>query len=298
METIGFLGLGRMGLPMARHLVEAGHRVIGVDPSASAREQAADLGVEATEDAEPLSMVTVIMTSLPDTPQVEEVYLGGLLDRLAPGSLCLDLSTIDVEASRSIATTATERGIAFLDCPVSGTSLHAEAGTLAIMIGGDREASERARPYLEAFARSIQHVGPNGAGLEVKLITNRLLTTHLAAIAEAILEFEDAGLDVAECLDMLRSGAVPRLLDYKADPMAARDHTPLFTVDLMSKDLGLADARRPPGPVTASGIRVMRTARAQGWGASDISAVIEVMESPPRSASLSPLSEGGTARTE
>jgi len=288
MATVGFLGLGRMGGPMARHLVEAGHRVIGVDPAEPARNRAAGFGVEATDEIAAVASFHVIMTSLPDTPQVEEVYLAGLLDHLAPGSLCLDLSTLDVEASRRIASTASRRGIDFLDCPVSGTSLHAEAGTLAIMVGGDPEAMERGRPFLEPFSSSIQHLGPNGAGLEMKLIANRLLTAHLVAIAEAVLEIEDAGLDVADCLEVLRAGAVPRLLAYKADPMSQRDHKPLFTVDLMSKDLGLAEARRPAGPVTASAVEILKAAQNQGWGASDIGAVIEILGRPPRWVSLTP----------
>jgi 2-hydroxy-3-oxopropionate reductase len=275
-----------MGGPMARHLVEAGHRVIGVDPAASARNRAAGFGVETTDQTTDVASAPVIMTSLPDTPQVEAVYLGGLLERLAPGSLCLDLSTLDVEASRGIAAAASARGIDFLDCPVSGTSLHAEAGTLAIMVGGNPEALERGRPFLEPFASSIHHLGPNGAGLEMKLITNRLLTAHLVAIAEALLEIEDAGLDVATCLEMLRAGAVPRLLDYKADPMSRRDHSPMFTVDLMSKDLGLAQARRPPGPVTATAVEAMRQAKIQGRGEADIGSVIEVLGRPPEWVSL------------
>jgi len=262
---------------MARHLVEAGHRVIGVDPATSARELAAGFGVEAGADLEAVSIAPVIMTSLPNTPEVEEVYLGGLLERLSPGSLCLDLSTIDVDASRAIGAAAARGGIDFLDCPVSGTSVHAEAGTLAIMVGGDIEAAIRGRPFLEPFAKSIHHIGPSGAGLEMKLITNRLLTTHLVAIAEAILEIEMAGLDVATCLEVLRAGAVPRLLDYKADPMASRDHTPQFTVDLMSKDLRLAAARRQPGPVTAIAVEILTEAQRQGWGPKDISAVIEML---------------------
>lgn len=288
MTTVGFLGLGRMGGPMARHLVEAGHRVIGVDPAASARELAAGFGIETTDEPAAVASAPVIMTSLPDTPEVEEVYLGGLLDHLAPGSLCLDLSTLDVESSQGIAVAASARHIDFLDCPVSGTSLHAEAGTLAIMVGGDAVALDRARAYLEPFSASIHHIGRNGSGLEMKLITNRLLTTHLVAIAEAILEIEDAGLDVAACLELLRSGAVPRLLDYKADPMSHRDHSPLFTVDLMSKDLGLADARRPAGPVTATAVQAMTLAKTEGHGATDIGSVIEILGRPPDWVSLRP----------
>src|SRR3972149_4016929 len=115
MATVGFLGLGRMGGPMARHLVEAGHRVIGVDPAEPARNRAAGFGVEATDEIAAVASFHVIMTSLPDTPQVEEVYLAGLLDHLPPGSLCLDLSPLGVEASRRIASTASRRGSAFLD---------------------------------------------------------------------------------------------------------------------------------------------------------------------------------------
>lgn len=277
MATIGFLGLGRMGGAMTRRLVEAGHRVVGVDPVAAARDRAAGFGVEVSDDPGSVASARVVMSSLPDTPDVEQAYLGGLLEILAPGSLCLDLSTLDVEASRRIAGSASARGIDYLDCPVSGTSVHAEAGTLAIMVGGDPIALERGRPYLEPLSSSIHFLGPNGAGLEMKLITNRLLTAHLVAIAEAILEIESAGLEVTACLELLRSGAVPRLLDYKAEPMSRRDHSPLFTVDLMSKDLGLAAARRPPGPLTAVAVEVMARTREQGWGPSDVSAVIEVL---------------------
>jgi 2-hydroxy-3-oxopropionate reductase len=276
MTTVGFIGLGRMGGAMAGHLVAAGHRVIGVDPSSQARDEASRSGVEAVEAMMDFQ-VPVVLSSLPGDAEAEAVYLGGLFDRLEPGALCLDMSTIDVTVSSRIASVARDSGHHFLDCPVSGTSVHARAGTLAVMVGGDPEAVEQARPYLGAFSSSIHHLGPNGAGLEMKLITNRLLNAHVVAIAESILEMEEAGLDTTACLQLLRQGAVPRLLDYKAGPMAERDHRPLFTVALMAKDLGLADARRPPGPVSAAGAEILRLARDRGWGDSDIGAVIEVL---------------------
>jgi 3-hydroxyisobutyrate dehydrogenase-like beta-hydroxyacid dehydrogenase len=130
------------------------------------------------------------------------------------------------------------------------------------------------------FSSGVHHVGPQGAGLELKLITNRLLNAHLVAIAEAVVAMEQAGLDPALCLEMLRQGAVPRLLDYKAGPMSERDHSPLFTVDLMAKDLGLADERAPAGWVTGAAAAVLRRAQEHGWGPSDISAVIEVLSDP------------------
>lgn len=277
MTDIGFIGLGRMGYEMARHLVGAGFAVRGADLSSAARDRAESAGVRTTADVSDLASLEIVLSSLPDTPQVADVY-GDLLTRLPDGALCVDLSTISVEASRSIAAQAAQLGIDFLDAPVSGTSIHAAAGTLAVMAGGPEPAVDRARPYLAPFSSGVHHCGPNGSGLEMKLITNRLLTTHLVAIAEAIVEMEEAGLDTAASLELLRSGAVPRLLEYKAGPMAARDYSPLFTVDLMSKDLGLADERRPPSPVTARAVETMRRARAAGLGPKDVAAVMEIVE--------------------
>lgn len=273
---IGFLGLGRMGGPMAGHLVQAGHRVLGLDTSSEARAAARESGIDIVASVADFH-VPVVMSSLPGDAEVSEVYLGGLFDALPRGALCLDLSTVDVSLSRRIAALAAAAGHRFLDCPVSGTSVHARAGTLAVMVGGEAAAVEEARPYLAAFSTTIHHVGPSGAGLEMKLITNRLLNAHVVAIAEAILEMEKAGLDPTSCIELLRQGAVPKLLDYKAGPMAHRDHSPLFTVDLMAKDLGLADARRQAGPVGSVAASILRKARDEGWGPSDIGAVIEVL---------------------
>jgi 3-hydroxyisobutyrate dehydrogenase-like beta-hydroxyacid dehydrogenase len=278
LSVVGFVGLGRMGGAMAAHLVDAGHRVLGFDPSPEARTAGEASGVTMGGSLTDLN-VPLVMSSLPGDAEVEEVYLAGLFGALEPGALCIDLSTIGVGTTRKIASAAAEAGHRFLDCPVSGTSMHARAGTLAVMAGGAAEDVEQARPFLSAFASSIHHVGPSGAGLEMKLITNRLLSAHLVAIAEAIVEMEQAGLDTVTCLELLRQGAVPRLLEYKAGPMAERDHRPLFTVDLMAKDLGLADERRPAGSVTEAAAAVLRQAREAGWGPSDISAVIEVLGS-------------------
>lgn len=279
MASVGFVGLGRMGRPMAQHLVAAGHGLIGIDPSAEARSLASTAGIEVTDDLGAIAGASVVISSLPDTPEVQEVYSDSLFQALAPDALCLDMSTIDVAVSQAIAEDAREAGHSFLDCPVSGTSIHAEEGSVVVMVGGSHAAAERATPYLETFSRAVHHVGGNGMGLEMKLVTNRLLTSHVVAIAEAILEMERAGLDTGAGLALLSEGAVPRLLDYKAPPMAERDHTPLFTVDLMSKDLKLARERRHPLPVGAASGDVMALAQFQGYGALDISAVIEVLSS-------------------
>lgn len=276
METIGFIGLGRMGGAMSRRLVSAGHRVLGVDPAPEARRRAAAGGVEVSADLESAVGAGVVITSLPDTPQVEEVYRR-LFRLLSPGALCLDMSTIDVAASRKLAVMGRDAGHHFCDCPVSGTSIHAEEGTLVVMIGGEEEAAARARPILAPLGRAVHHLGGNGAGLTLKLVTNRLLTSHLVAIAEAIVEVESLGLDVGSCLEAIAGGAVPRLLEYKAGPMSRRDHSPLFTVDLMVKDLALASRMSLAGPVGSASHRVMMDTREHGLGGEDITAVIEVL---------------------
>jgi 2-hydroxy-3-oxopropionate reductase len=273
---VGFVGLGRMGWPMSRRLSEAGWNVIGVDPSEEARARASSSGMMVLPDLSAIGDCPVVMTSLPDTPHVLEVY-GWLIQNMEPGGLCIDLSTISVAASRDLAAAAGQRDISFVDAPVSGTSIHAEAGTLAVMVGGEEEAVVRAREYLAAFSTSVQHVGLNGSGLVMKLISNRLLTTHLVAIAEAIAELELSGIDVPVGLEALRAGAVPRLLDYKAEPMANRDYTPRFTVDLMSKDLRLASELLPPGRLGVVAVEVLEAARSAGLGADDLGAVMEIV---------------------
>ena len=275
-ETIGFVGLGRMGGPMSRRLLEAGWKVIGIDSLAGARAGAVGVGMEVASALGSAAECQVVMSSLPDTPQVREVY-EWLIPRLAPGSLCIDLSTISVAASRELAAAASTEQIAFVDAPVSGTSIHAEAGTLAVMAGGEVAAVDRARTYLAAFSSSVQHIGPNGTGLMMKLISNRLLTSHLVAIAEAITEMEATGIEVPVGLVALRAGAVPRLLDYKAPPMANRDYAPRFTIDLMSKDMRLANELLPPGRVGLAATEVLDAARAAGLGADDVGAVMEIV---------------------
>lgn len=275
--TVGFAGLGRMGSEMSGHLISGGFDVLGYDPSSEASGRFEAKGGSVASAPEDLAGASVIMSSLPATAEMLGFY-ERLVPRLEVGSLCIDLSTVSVDAARRVASMAAEHSIEFLDAPVSGTSTHAAAGTLVIMVGGSTSGYERSLPYLEPFSSLVRHCGTAGMGLEMKLITNRLLTAHLGAIAEAIVDLEDAGLDVADSLELLRAGAVPRLLEYKAGPMAERDYTPMFTVGLMNKDLRLADERRPPGRVTAAGGEVMRAALDAGLGDADIAAIMEIVD--------------------
>ena len=277
---IGFIGLGRMGLPMTRHIVGAGHDVIAFDISKQARERAEQSGVEIASSVCDLADAEIVCSSLPATEHVEAAYFGsgGLVDLLAPGTACIDLSTISITGSRALAARCRERGVEFVDAPVSGTSIHAEAGTLVVMAGGQADVIERARPALEPFASCVEHVGDNGAGLELKLLTNRLLTTHLVAIAEAIVSIEQTDLSVPQCIELLRSGAVPKLLDYKARPLADRDFTPQFTVDLMRKDLRLAAAELAKMPLASAAHEIVEATSSSGLGDDDLAAIITIVE--------------------
>lgn len=276
---VALIGLGRMGFPMARHIAAAGHDLIVTDivQEAVDRAEAAGLRVAAVDTMDDRE---VVCTSLPSTPHVRAVYTdkGAVFDMVAPGTVCVDLSTISVSGSREIAAEATERGLEFLDAPVSGTSIHVEDATAVVMVGGNPRALEKARPVIETFAAKVEHVGGNGAGLMLKLITNRLLTTHLAAIAEAIVALERTGLDVEPCLEMIKAGAVPRLLDYKASALVERDFTPLFTVDLMRKDLALAADALPPSELSNLTRRMLEQAHEIGLGEADLAAIIDVAE--------------------
>ena len=292
-DTVGFAGLGRMGSEMARHLTEAGFHVVGFDPSPGAAARFSATGGRVASTPEGLTEASVIMSSLPGSAQMLDLYTV-LIPELAIGSLCIDLSTVSVDASRRMSKLADEHSIEFLDAPVSGTSTHAAAGTLVVMVGGAVDAFERAGRFLAPFSTLVHHSGEAGMGLEMKLITNRLLTAHLGAIAEAIVELEDAGLDISDSLQLLRAGAVPRLLEYKAGTMAERDYTPLFTVGLMNKDLGLANERRPPGQIAAAGAALMRAASEAGLADADIAAIMEVVNRPADR--ISPRPGRGTPR--
>lgn len=277
---VAMVGLGRMGFPMARHMQEAGHNVVGFDESPVALQKAAAAGMIIADDLAGLKDVELVCSSLPATPQVEQVY-DQIFSLVSVGTVCADLSTIGVEASRNLAALAADRGIQFLDTPVSGTSIHAEAGTLVVMVGGEEEALGVARPALETFASRVEHVGPNGSGLLLKLITNRLLTSHLTAMAEAVLDLEAVGLDVWQGIEMIRSGAVAKLLEYKAEPLVNRDFTPTFTVNLMRKDLGLAAEALPVARVGSLTRQILEEAGGLGYGEVDLAALIKALETDP-----------------
>ncbi|MDA0635111.1 2-hydroxy-3-oxopropionate reductase [Nonomuraea sp. MCN248] len=281
--TIAFIGLGIMGSPMAANLVKAGHDVVGYDLSAR---RVAELesrgGKGAAGVAEAVADADLVITMLPDSPQVEEVA-PVILAHGAAGLIYLDMSTIKPETSRRVAREAAAKGVRALDAPVSGGERGAVDGTLSIMVGGAAEDFEAARPVLGALGTTIVHVGPAGAGQTVKAANQLVVGGVYGLVAEAIVLLERSGVDPVAGLDVLAGGlAGSRILDLKRHSMIRREFAPGFRIDLHHKDMGIAvAAAREAGvalPLTAQVAQLVAAARAQGHGSLDHSALLKVVE--------------------
>jgi 3-hydroxyisobutyrate dehydrogenase len=283
MAVVAFCGLGRMGRLMSARLVAAGHevrgfdvdpaaRVPGVQPCASAREAAH--GAEAA------------ITMLPSPAAVREVTLGddGLAAGLARGTLCIDMSTAPPALSRELAAALSPRGVDVLDAPVSGGTIGAEAGTLTIMVGGDARAAERAGAFFEALGSLVVHVGEHGLGQAAKLCNNLCAGVNMAAIAQACALARREGLDPAVLYGLMAASTgdsrvlrtrFPARVDHPTP--AADGFAPMFTVDLMEKDLGLAEelaaAHGLDSEPLAAALALYRRAQDEGHGELDYSAI-------------------------
>lgn len=251
MARIGFIGVGRMGGPMARNLTKAGHTVTAFDISAPLLEAAVEAGAaRAASVADCASDAELVVTMLPAGPHVRDVYLAdeGVLNSARPGALLIDCSTIDVETARSVAAAASEAGFEMLDAPVSGGVGGAEAGTLTFMVGGAEAAFDRARPLLEAMGRNVVHCGGPGNGQCAKMCNNMILAISMIGVGEAFVLAEKLGLDHQKLFDVssTASGQCWALNSYCPVPgpvpgsPANRDYQPGFTADMMLKDLRLA----------------------------------------------------------
>src|SRR5262249_21546853 len=198
MTQIGFIGLGNMGLPMAKNLIKAGHTVSGFDINVAAREQlAAEGGVSALATDVACMGAEAVITMLPSGKEVREVYLGqgGVLASAAPGTLLIDSSTIDVDSSRAVSAAADVNELTMIDAPVSGGVAGAQAGTLTFMVGGSERAFERAKPVLSAMGKTIVHAGGPGTGQAAKICNNLILGVSMIAVSEAFVLAEKLGLD-------------------------------------------------------------------------------------------------------
>jgi 2-hydroxy-3-oxopropionate reductase len=286
MTSIGFIGLGIMGSPMARHLVEAGHRVTGFDVNESSVARLVEAGgAGAGSVAEAVREAPVVITMLPNHPHVERVVFGddGILANAAPGTLLIDMSTIRPETSVAVAEAAANHNIRVLDAPVSGGETGAQQAALSIMVGGDEADFVAAKPILQALGKTIVHVGGHGAGQVVKAANQLVVAGIYALVGEAIVLLDGSGVDAKAGLDVLAGGlAANRILDLKRESMIAREFAPGFRIDLHHKDMGIVlDAARQAGvalPVSGLVAQLVAAGRAMGYGQLDHSALLKVIE--------------------
>ncbi len=286
MATIAFIGLGIMGAPMAAHLVQAGHDVIGVNRSPGPVQRLAEQGGRGGESvAAAVAEAEVVITMLPDSPDVEQVANSddGVYASAKPGTLHVDCSTIRPDVARQLAQTAAARDVRVVDAPVSGGQGGAVDGVLSIMVGGAPDDVAAARPLLEAFGTTIVHVGPIGSGQTVKAANQLMVAGHLELLAEALVFLEAHDVDSASALEVLGGGlAGSTVLDRKGAGMRSRSFDPGFRVDLHHKDLGIVvSAARAAGvalPLGAQLAQLMGSLRAIGHGQLDHSALLLLVE--------------------
>jgi 2-hydroxy-3-oxopropionate reductase len=285
-ERVGFVGLGVMGKPMALNLVRGGHPVVVCSRSREAVAELVAAGAGTAPDHSSLARHTdVVITMLPNSEVVEEVVGGssGVLGGARPGSLVIDMSTIDPDVSRGLASAAATKGVRMLDAPVSGGDVGAVQATLSIMVGGERDDVERAMPIFETLGKTIVHVGPHGAGQVVKACNQVVVAVTFTAVAEALVLGSRAGVEPSLILDVLSGGlAANRIMDVRRRNFLEHDFTPGFKVDLHHKDLAIAlkaAAKQDVSlPLTAIVQQLFQSLRARGMGQLDHSALLSAIE--------------------
>ncbi|HEV8633777.1 MAG TPA: NAD(P)-dependent oxidoreductase [Chloroflexota bacterium] len=284
--SVGFIGLGIMGRPMAHNLLRAGFRLAVWNRSRPAVDELVAAGASAADspaDAARRSQLTITM--LPDSPDVEAVALGpdGVLAGAAPGSFYVDMSTVAPSVARRVAEAGRARGVGCLDAPVSGSDQGAREGTLSIMVGGEPGDLDAVRPVLEALGRRIVHCGPSGMGQTVKLCNQVAGAGTLMAVCEALLLAAKAGADVGKVIEALSGGAARSwMLENLAPRIAGRDFAPGFMVRLMQKDLRLVQglAAECGAPLAGAGLAqaLLRAVEAHGGGDHGIQAMATALE--------------------
>lgn len=269
---VGFLGLGVMGREMARNLAQDGFTVRAFDIVPNAGDALRAFGVEIMPDIP--SAVTdadIVISMLPDTPQVEEIVLGtnGLLAHPPRGKLFVDMSTIAPEATRKFSRALAAAGITMLDAPVSGGPIGAKNGTLTIMVGGEANGFAQATPYLQAMGTTLNHVGASGAGQTVKLCNQLICGINIQAICEALALARAWDIDLVQMREVLLGGsAASWMLDKLAPAMIEGDVSAGFRIDLMMKDLRLVleAAQKHPVPLPATALVATQYQNAQAYG--------------------------------
>ena len=286
-DAVGFIGLGIMGRPMAKNLMEAGYELVVHNRSPEKAEELAEEG-DATAAGSPREVAEacdIVITMLPDSPDVEAVVAGedGVLEGIRDGALLVDMSTISPVVTEELSGKVRERGGSMLDAPVSGGDVGAIGGTLSIMVGGSEEDFERARPLFDVMGKVATHVGPTGAGQVVKACNQIVVALNIEAVSEALVLGSKAGVAPEKVVEALSGGlAGSAVMEAKKEKFFSHDFEPGFRIELHHKDLGIAlAAGREYGvalPVTAIVDQMLEASKAKGRGDRDHSALLTLLE--------------------
>ena len=285
METIGFIGIGIMGRPMAKNLIKAGYKLIVYDKYAKFDDILA-LGAEgANSGREAASRSEIIITMLPNSPHVRDAILGagGVLEGVKSGAIVIDMSSIAPAVSQEVAAALKAKNVSFLDAPVSGGEPKAVEGTLAIMVGGDRAIFEKVKPILEKMGSSAVLTGDTGAGNVTKLANQIIVALNIAAVSEAFVLAKKAGVDPQKVFEAIRGGlAGSTVMNAKVPMILDGNFKPGFRIELHIKDLqnalDTAHELNVPLPLTASVMETLEALKADGMAANDHSAIVRFYE--------------------
>lgn len=286
MLTVGYIGLGLMGKPIASNILKAGFPLVVHNRSRAAVDELAAQGARAASSpAEVAAQVDVVFTNLPDTPDVEEVVLGaqGIVAGARPGLIWVDNSTIRPAAARTLSLRLAERGVLSLDAPVSGGDIGARNATLTIMVGGPAEALEKVMPVFQAMGKTVTHVGEAGAGQVAKAANQIMVAAQMVAMAELLIFSQKAGVDPRKVVEAIKGGAAQCwTLDVKPPRLFAGNRAPGFKASMQAKDLNiiLETARQYgiPLPSAAVDAQLYNAMLQNDMGALDNSAVIGIIE--------------------
>jgi 2-hydroxy-3-oxopropionate reductase len=284
--TIGFIGLGRMGMPMAANLLKAGYQLAAYDIVPEKTKLLREKGAKAAAScADVAKQSDVIISIVPDSPDVEAAVLGdaGVIHGIAKGKTVIEMSTIAPGVGRRVAAALAKQRVPMLDCPVSGGPQGAEAASLSIMCGGPKDVFDRCLPILQALGKTIVHFGDNGSGYVAKLCNQVACVVTIQAVCETLSLAAKAGLDVRKVWEVVGSGlAASRIMELHGAKMLARDYAPGFTLALQEKDLRLvaaaADELEMPLPATAVIHQLIRSLSAKGHAELGTQALVLAME--------------------
>jgi len=285
-ETIGFIGLGIMGRPMALNLLRAGYSLVVHNRTRAKEEELVSEGARAAGSAREVASVSeIVITMLPDSPDVEQVYLGddGVIAGARAGQLLIDMSSIAPAVAVAVSSAASEIEADALDAPVSGGDVGAREGTLSIMVGGSDEAFKRAKTLFDVLGKTVVHMGGAGAGQTAKACNQILVAVTIEAVSEALVLASKAGVDPDRLIEVLSGGlAGNRVMEVRRRNFLEHDFTPGFKLELHHKDLGIAlRTARELGvyvPTTAIVDQMLAALKAAGDGGLDHSALLKVIE--------------------